>query len=269
MDGLTGEFYHVFWDILSLDLATIWAKSLESRVLPLSGRRAVLALLLKKGDLWNWHPVLLISPDYKVVAKAISLWLRSMLADVVHPDQTYTVLGCTIFNNLYLVRDLLKLGCRDGLSFALLSLDQAKTFDRMDHGYLLGTLRAFGFRPRIVGFLQVLYASTECLVRLNWTLTIPVSFGRGMRQDCPLSGQLYALAIEPFLRLLPRGCLGWCCMNQRYSWSWKCTPPMCSSWSRTRMTRCRRRLVKLFTQRPPPPGSTGSRALAWWSGPSG
>ncbi|CAM2118848.1 unnamed protein product [Caretta caretta] len=51
---------------------------------------------------------------------------------------------------------------------------------------------------------DVLYASTECLVRLNWTLTEPVSLGRGVQQGCPLLGQQYALAIEPFLCLLCR-----------------------------------------------------------------
>ncbi|CAM5078023.1 unnamed protein product, partial [Natator depressus] len=91
---------------------------------------------------------------------------------------------------------------------ALLSLDQEKAFDRVDPGYLLGTLQAFGFGPQFVSFLQVLYASAECLVRLNWTLTEPVSFGQGVRQGCPLSGQLYALAIEPFLCLLCRRLTG-------------------------------------------------------------
>ncbi|CAM2111058.1 unnamed protein product [Caretta caretta] len=143
MDGLTVEFYGVFWDVPGPDLVVVWAESLQSRVLPLS-----------------------CSMDYKVVVKAISLWLGSVLADVIHPDQTYTVPGRTIFENLYLVRDLLELGCWDGLSFALLSLDQEKVFDRVDHVYLLGTLRAFGFRPHLS------------------------------------PGQLYALAIEPFLRLL-------------------------------------------------------------------
>ncbi|CAM2105466.1 unnamed protein product [Caretta caretta] len=99
-------------------------------------------------------------------------------------------------------------GRRDGLSFALLSLDQEKAFDRVDHGYLLGTLQVFGFGPQFVSFLQVLYASAECLVRLNWTLTKPVSFGRGVRQGCPFSGQLYALAIKPFLCLLRRRLTG-------------------------------------------------------------
>ncbi|CAM4685449.1 unnamed protein product [Lepidochelys kempii] len=180
MDGLTVEFYRVFWDVLGPDLATVWAESLQGVVLPLSCRRAVLALLLKKGDLRdlrNWCPVSLLSMDYKIVAKAILLRLGSVMADVIHPYQTYTVPGHSIFDNLFLVRDLLELRRIVGLSFALLSLDQEKVFDRVDHGYLLGTLQAFGFRPQFVSFLQVLYASAECLVRLNWTLTELVSFG--------------------------------------------------------------------------------------------
>ncbi|CAM4635041.1 unnamed protein product [Lepidochelys olivacea] len=92
--------------------------------------------------------------------------------------------------------------------FALLSLDLEKAFNRVEHGYLLNTLQAFGFGPQFVGFLRALYASAECLVRLNWILTEPVSFGRGVRQGCPLSGQVYALAIEPFLCLLQRRLTG-------------------------------------------------------------
>ncbi|CAM2095187.1 unnamed protein product [Caretta caretta] len=66
---------------------------------------------------------------------------------------------------------------------------QEKAFDRMDQGYLLGTLWAFDFRPQFVGFLPVLYADLECLVSFEW----------GVRQRCPKSGQLYTLEIEPFL----------------------------------------------------------------------
>ncbi|CAM5080907.1 unnamed protein product [Eretmochelys imbricata] len=61
-------------------------------------------------------------------------------------------------------------------------------FDGVDLGYLLNTLQAFGFGPQFVGFLRALYASAECLVRLNWTLTEAGSFGQGVRQGCPLSG---------------------------------------------------------------------------------
>ncbi|CAM2105229.1 unnamed protein product [Caretta caretta] len=183
MDGLTVEFYRV----------------------------SCARLIAEEGnlcDLQNWHPVSLLSADYKFIAKAISLWLGSVLADVVHPDQTYTIPGRTIFDNLYLVRDLLELGCRDGLSFALVSLAQEKAFDRVDHGYLLGTqLTNWGPKPN-VRILQVLYADAECLVRLTRTLTEPVSFGRGVQHGCPLSGQLYALVIDPFLCLLRQRLMG-------------------------------------------------------------
>ncbi|CAM2116501.1 unnamed protein product [Caretta caretta] len=92
--------------------------------------RAVLALLPKKGDLRdlrNWRPVSLLSTDYKVVVQAIQLRLGSVLADVVHPNQTYS----------------------------------EKAFDRVDHGYLLGTLWVFGFGPQFIGILQVLYADAD------------------------------------------------------------------------------------------------------------
>ncbi|CAM2114216.1 unnamed protein product [Caretta caretta] len=82
MDGLTVEFYRVFWDILGPDLVTVWAESLT---------------------------------DYKIVAKAISLRLGSVLADVIHPDQTYTVPDRSSFDNLFLVWDLLELGRLTGL----------------------------------------------------------------------------------------------------------------------------------------------------------
>ncbi|CAM2113112.1 unnamed protein product [Caretta caretta] len=104
--------------------------------------------------------------DYKIVAKAILLWLGSVLV-----DQTYTDPDRSIFDNLFLVRDLLELGRRNGLSFALLSLDQEKAFDRVDHGYLQSTLQPFVFGPQFVGFLRALYASAEHLLKLNWTLT--------------------------------------------------------------------------------------------------
>ncbi|CAM2114049.1 unnamed protein product [Caretta caretta] len=66
MDGLTVEFYRVFWDILSPDLVTTWAESLQSGVFLLSCRRAMLAFLPKKGDLRNlrnWRPISLLSTD--------------------------------------------------------------------------------------------------------------------------------------------------------------------------------------------------------------
>ncbi|CAM2105245.1 unnamed protein product [Caretta caretta] len=98
------------------------------------------SLCTERSGLAYWHFNNSLLEDAGFVAKAISLRLGSMLVDMVHRDQTYTVPGRPILDKLYLVQDLLELGCRDGLSFALLSLDREKAFDSVDHGYLLSTL---------------------------------------------------------------------------------------------------------------------------------
>jgi hypothetical protein len=56
----------------------------------------------------------------------------------------------------------------------------------------------------------MLYAGASCMVKLGGGLSRPVSVRRGIRQGCPLSGQLYTLAIEPFLGLLHRRLQGVC-----------------------------------------------------------
>lgn len=107
------------------------------RGLPLSSRRVILTLIPKKGDFQdtrNSCPICLHYMVYKVVVKVISLHLKSMLENVVHPNLTYVVPGRIIFNNLYRVCDLLELTHQVGLSFTFLSLD-LKKFDRVEHGY--------------------------------------------------------------------------------------------------------------------------------------
>ncbi|CAM2095869.1 unnamed protein product [Caretta caretta] len=157
------------------------------------------------------------------------------MADVIHPDQTYTVPGHRIFDNLFLVRDLLELGRRDGLSFALLSLDQEKAFNRVDHGYLLGTLQAFGSGPQ---------------------------FARNTAGS-PLSGQLYALAIEPFLCLLRRRLTGLVLRELELQLVLLAYADDMLLVVQDPVTWRGRRLARPSIRQPPPPESTGSRALAW------
>lgn len=74
----------------------VFQVSFRSGLVPQSCRRAVITLLLKKGDLQdpkNWRPVLLLSGDYKVLSNALALRLREVMPEVVHVDGTYYVPG--------------------------------------------------------------------------------------------------------------------------------------------------------------------------------
>ena len=137
--------------------------------LPLSCRRAVLTLVPKKGDLSdlkNWRPVALLCADIKIFSKGLANWLKGQLETIIHHDQTYCVPGRSIHDNLHLFRDILDLAKLSNMKFGLLSLDQEKAFDRVDHGYLFKALLAFGVGEFFAAGVKMLCAGASCLVKV-------------------------------------------------------------------------------------------------------
>ncbi|XP_040928666.1 transposon TX1 uncharacterized 149 kDa protein [Betta splendens] len=202
LDGLTVEFYKTFWCDLGADFLSVVHESLAGNLLPLSCRRAVLTLLPKKGDLQdirNWCPVSLLCTDYKILSKTLANRLREVMDQIVHQDQTYCVPGRLITDNIILIRDILDLSGSSGIDLGLISLDQNKAFDRVEHPFLWKTLEKFGLSSGLIAMIRVLYQGIESALKINDGLSAPFKVGRGIRQGCSLSGMLYALSIEPLL----------------------------------------------------------------------
>lgn len=205
LDGLSVDFYKAFWPVLGGDFLEVVKECLEGGELPMSCRRAVLTLLPKKGDLndlKNWRPVALLSTDYKIISKALATRLSKVMSEVIHLDQTYCVPDRSIFDNVHLVKGVLDIANLHDLRTGLISLDQTKAFDRVEHEYLWKTLTHFGFSHTFINMIKLLYKNIESMLKINGVLCAPFSVNRGVRQGCPLSGMLYSLAIEPFLTKL-------------------------------------------------------------------
>lgn len=83
--------------------------------------------------------------------------------------------------------------------FGLISLDQEKAFDLVEHKYLWKTLKAFGFSPGFIALTKTLYCDIESVLKVNGGLSAPFIIVRGIRQGCEMSGMLYSIAIEPML----------------------------------------------------------------------
>ncbi|KAK3506666.1 hypothetical protein QTP70_013172 [Hemibagrus guttatus] len=205
IDGLPAEFYKAFWAVIGQDVLDVLRDSIQRGELPLSCRRAVLTLLPKKGDLThlkNWRPVSLLCTDYKLLSKALASRLTKVMERLIHQDQTYCVPDRSIFDNVYLIRDILDVSRLLGLKTGLIFLDQEKAFDRVEHEYLWKVLETFGFNLGFVAMIRVLYCEIESVLKVNGGLCAPFRVYRGIRQGCSLSGMLYSLAIEPLLNKL-------------------------------------------------------------------
>ena len=63
-----------------------------------------------------------------------------MMEHIIHVDQTYCVPSRLISDNVSLIRDILDLSGSLGCDLGLISIDQEKAFDRVEHQYLWQTL---------------------------------------------------------------------------------------------------------------------------------
>lgn len=202
LDGLTADFFKSFWNLLGQDMYDVFLECIKRGSLPLSCRRAILTLIPKKGDigyLKNWRPISLICVDLKILSKSLTNRLKKCMASVIHMDQTYCIPKRTIFDSLFVMRDMITVAKMHNMDIGFLSLDQEKAFDRVDHKYLFKTLEAFGIGPYFLSLIAMLYNDIYSMLKIDGSLTKPFSVTRGIRQGCPLSGLLYAISIEPFL----------------------------------------------------------------------
>lgn len=87
-----------------------------------------------------------------------------------------------------------------GVNSGLISRDQEKAFDRVEHLFLWDTLEAFGFSLSFIIMIKATYCNIERVLKINCGLSAPFKVQRGVRQGCAMSRMLYSLAIEPLLQ---------------------------------------------------------------------
>ena len=199
LDGLTSNFYKHFWDLFGNELADIYNYGFEHEILSVTQRRGVITLIFKKNDrtkLKNWRPITLLTTDYKILTKALANRLKNVLPMIIHTDQTACVKGRTINDNASLLRDAIYYANETNKKLAIITVDQLKAFDRVDHGFLFKTLEKLGFGPQFIKWIKILYKQICSSVKVNGWLTAFIGLERGLRQGCPLSMPLYILTAE-------------------------------------------------------------------------
>lgn len=82
-------------------------------------------------------------------------------------------------------------------SRVVVTLDTAKAFDSVEWRYLWRCLEGYGFGPKYIKWVQLLYQAPTAKVVANGWPSRMLDLSRGTRQGCPLSPLLYALAAEP------------------------------------------------------------------------
>ena len=127
------------------------------------------------------------------MTKILANRLKYILLDIISKEQNCSIPNRTIFENLFLIRDIITYTKQKNNYFYLLQIDQEKAFDKIDRAFLYKTMEKMGFSPLFINFLKILYKQNTSMIINNGFLSPQVSLQRGLRQGCPLSLPLYVI----------------------------------------------------------------------------
>ena len=83
-------------------------------------------------DMKKWHPITLLNTVYKILAKAISIRLSTIMPIVIHPLQTRFIRERSILDNVYTFWESAVLATKSNQKLAIVMLDFEKSDDRVD-----------------------------------------------------------------------------------------------------------------------------------------
>ena len=161
---------------------------------------ANLSLFYKKGDptlVANYRPISSMNCDCKMYTNLVNNRLSPWAVSKLHPDQKGFVKGRWVTEHTRLASEVAHLSNVTESDGFIVSLDQAKAYDRTDLLWLTQVLLRMGLPPDLVSMIRDIVHGCRTRVRINSAYSRPYTLRCGVRQGDPLSCLLYAFSIEP------------------------------------------------------------------------
>ncbi|KAJ3584710.1 hypothetical protein NHX12_015205 [Muraenolepis orangiensis] len=175
IDGLSVEFYRAYWDVLSHDLLDVFNESgfwLYASVLQESGDHTATKKRKPAGH-QELAPCVSAVCGLQTSVQGLATRLGRAVEQVIHRDQTYCVPGRSMVDNVHLIRDVLEVSSSLDINTGLISLDQEKAFNRVEHSFLWKVMEKFRFSAGFIAKIKVLYKCPKT-DSLYWLLREPL-----------------------------------------------------------------------------------------------
>ena len=202
-DGLTLGIYTLAWKFIKKPLLKSLQESVKIGELSAPQKQSVIRLIEKKDKdpalIKNWRPISLLNVDAKILAKLLADRLKSVLGDLIGPEQNAYVEGRNIHDGIRLIEQVIEYAEKRKDKAAVLAIDFKKAFDSISHEYLWRVLEKMGFGPHLIHMIQTLYRNPESAIINNGKTSKYFKLGRACRQGDPIAPYLFIIALEPLV----------------------------------------------------------------------
>ena len=199
-DGLTVEFYKMFWSSIKDLVYESFLFAYDIGELSIDQKRGIIKLIPQKDKiikfLKNWRPISLLNTDYKIIAHILAMRLQKILPSIIHPDQNGYIEGRFIGCNIRTIYDMIEMSQNQSPSNLITFIDYEKAFDNVKWNFLNKALKAFGFGEYFRKWIQVMYANVNSCVMNNGYSSAFFHLSKGIRQGCPMSALLFLIVVE-------------------------------------------------------------------------
>ena len=158
-DGITTEFYKLFWNNIKTHFTRSINFSHQTKQLTELQSQGLLTLLPKPDKdltlLSNWRPICLLNIDFKIATKVIANRIKKVLNTIIDSSQTGFIKGRYIGENVRLICEVLDYTDETNNPGILFFSDFEKAFDTIDHEFMFQCLRHFNFGEDLINWIQL------------------------------------------------------------------------------------------------------------------
>jgi hypothetical protein len=147
IDGFGLEFYTANWEMIHPDLLELLNHMfLHKKSTPRQKHGITICLPKSNGDRTSeaYCPILLLTTEYKILARIMVRHLRLVLQDHLRNSQYCGVSGNSILEAVSLVRNAIAYSNTTGTSLCVISLDFQNALNRISHQCLFQILQLYG-----------------------------------------------------------------------------------------------------------------------------